>query len=1072
MKHFFRDVSLTKQFMRLIQQTRLHFREGNSDKIYEVDLCELNGLYLVNFRYGKRGAELKEGTKTPAPVSQTEAEKAYKKLIDEKARKGYQTLAAGETEVAAKPKIQKVFDDAERRAYIVARLSEAVAGSKKKHKWPLDRVIWRAGELKIAEAAPHLVKLIGTGNALRDYCCAWALGWCGDQTVINALINLAETSGEATRRIAVEAVFKLSTPEKQRELQEKSIELLPTDLQILAQSVVPEDFERALRAFLEKPTKTSHTVLEQVYQVDNPVVRPALINLLGEIPLKPKYFKPLRQIFKRAEYRHDAEVFGVVARRFEISKSNFVSNSYWDSIYFYDAETGQYQSVKRSEELASETSRYAYSDRTRNYFLRRTWRTLRTLGADQNTDYVKMAVGALLQYSDADAQEPRSSIFYSYRDENGNWDWRNPKTLTVAWDKFAPYLLFNHILYENSLRYEFKRGSHAFRCRENYKPGDPAPTAREEAFPKLWEEQPVGLLHLLSESECTPVHEFAVKALRDCQEFLDTIETDAILMLLERPYEVTAELGFELARGRYDSANPNVDLVIAVAVCSNAEARAAARNWIEANRELFARNSAAIIRLLTANFADTREFAGRLLQTTNYTDSEANVLIGRLFAEIISFDHTKIEQAESLGAAILQSFGKRLSKLNLEIVLDLLKHPLVAVQELGGNILLEHETRVDQIPNEVITLLIESEFETMRAIGIKLFGQLPDENLLHRENVIIALLMHKLTDVHFSIRPVLQKLANNHPDFVGRMTRQIIVALVQPEKHESIHSRLLTSLREDLSGWQQTVDLETTRMLIKADSPQAQEAGGLVLVKRSLEWHEEISTEEIIDLSNHEVLAVREASWQTATAAKNRFSVGANEYFSSEVNLLVRALDAKWNDSQTFWFEFFKTNLTAEELTPAVLVAIADSVKGPVQKFGRDLLQQYFRAENGLEYLLKLSEHPAANMQLFATNYLEMHASDAPERIRQLAPYFVRVLSLVNRARTAKTRVLSFLEREGLKNVETAQTVAKILARQSATMAIGDRAAMIETMLKIRHKFPEITLPITIKKTEVRVNAR
>ena len=151
-------------------------------------------------------------------------------------------------------------------------------------------------------------------------------------------------------------------------------------------------------------------------------------------------------------------------------------------------------------------------------------------------------------------------------------------------------------------------------------------------------------------------------------------------------------------------------------------------------------------------------------------------------------------------------------------------------------------------------------------------------------------------------------------------------------------------------------------------------------------------------------------------------------------------------------------------------MAICDSVKDETQKFGRDLLLEYFRMENGVEYLVKLSEHPSAQMQFFATNYLENHASDAPEKLEQLAPYFVRVLSLVNRSRASKDRVLRFLESEALKSEKAARVAAGILARQSATIAIGDKAAMIETMLKIRRRFPFIELPVKIKPTEVRTN--
>ncbi|WP_315814355.1 hypothetical protein [Paraflavitalea speifideaquila] len=71
--------------MRLIKQIALYFKEGNSDKVYEIDLCDAgNDKYVVNFRYGRRSAPLKEGSKTPVPVSLSEAEKIYASVAEEK----------------------------------------------------------------------------------------------------------------------------------------------------------------------------------------------------------------------------------------------------------------------------------------------------------------------------------------------------------------------------------------------------------------------------------------------------------------------------------------------------------------------------------------------------------------------------------------------------------------------------------------------------------------------------------------------------------------------------------------------------------------------------------------------------------------------------------------------------------------------------------------------------------------------------------------------------------------------------------------------------------------------------
>jgi hypothetical protein len=76
--------------MKLVKQTKLVFVEGRSDKVYEVDLCEVGASrFVVNFRYGKRGAALKDGSKTVAPVARDEAERVFDKLVRSKRDAGY-----------------------------------------------------------------------------------------------------------------------------------------------------------------------------------------------------------------------------------------------------------------------------------------------------------------------------------------------------------------------------------------------------------------------------------------------------------------------------------------------------------------------------------------------------------------------------------------------------------------------------------------------------------------------------------------------------------------------------------------------------------------------------------------------------------------------------------------------------------------------------------------------------------------------------------------------------------------------------------------------------------------------
>ena len=79
------------------KQTTLYYREGSSDKVYTVSL-EANGSpdhFLVRFAFGRRGATLRTGTKTPAPVDYDTALRTFNQLVASKVAKGYSPGQAG-----------------------------------------------------------------------------------------------------------------------------------------------------------------------------------------------------------------------------------------------------------------------------------------------------------------------------------------------------------------------------------------------------------------------------------------------------------------------------------------------------------------------------------------------------------------------------------------------------------------------------------------------------------------------------------------------------------------------------------------------------------------------------------------------------------------------------------------------------------------------------------------------------------------------------------------------------------------------------------------------------------------
>ena len=158
--------------MKLIRRVSLGVREGNSDKVYIVDLCEVSrGKFVVNFQFGRRGGPLKDGTKTDTPVAEPTARSIFAKLVEEKTRKGYSetseaAAAASSAPVAggSAPPPPPRARGGGREAAVLARLGNSASF---RRPWDYGRVVWRAGEMRLKAAVPLMLAKLGSGD-VRD----------------------------------------------------------------------------------------------------------------------------------------------------------------------------------------------------------------------------------------------------------------------------------------------------------------------------------------------------------------------------------------------------------------------------------------------------------------------------------------------------------------------------------------------------------------------------------------------------------------------------------------------------------------------------------------------------------------------------------------------------------------------------------------------------------------------------------------------------------------------------------------------------------------------------------------
>lgn len=228
--------------MKRLFYAHLHFQEGKSDKIYEAEILHLPGpegqRYLVNFRYGRRGSKLKEGSKTPVAVDFAQAAQIFKSVLVAKINKGYCLIEGtdplSET-LSLPPQSDLPAQALQRRAQrsepekILARLQlfaeaqkQAPINPKERIQgYSLSRTIWKAGEYRVKAAAALLPQFIGKTEAehrdLLNWAIAWALGRIGAPESLSALAPLKAALPEEHHYLLHEVELRLSAPSEQLE---------------------------------------------------------------------------------------------------------------------------------------------------------------------------------------------------------------------------------------------------------------------------------------------------------------------------------------------------------------------------------------------------------------------------------------------------------------------------------------------------------------------------------------------------------------------------------------------------------------------------------------------------------------------------------------------------------------------------------------------------------------------------------------------------------------------------------------------------------------------------------------
>ena len=991
--------------MKLVKTARLFFTQGASDKVYEVDLCEQQSddpqRYWVNFRYGRRGSTLREGTKTVTPVDLAQAEAIFKSVVVAKTNKGYQE--AGSHSFSTGSAFSSSLNT-------LLRHIDSLKESQQRA-----RSIWRLPQQPDTRQADWLEKGINERNHwLENYARLWTLGRVGDGRNLARVKPLLTSETPPLRSLALEVWLRLGDDDDIAGQKAQLLASLPGELTAAIAANDSTALDALLRQQVTEHNPHANALLKTLYlaALDSAPLHQSLLTLLDTLPLRPGLFQGVRYLFKMAEFRLDAPMFALLAWRFDTSRHFYSAD--WDGVYLDGVGY-----IKPSKELLRTDSRLAYSRKTRDYLRRRSWRALRRLGARDDPRYVEMASAMLLQYREEHLMP-----------EKQGWGEGN-----YAAD--AHLFAWNAILRSANPAYQ-RHHTRALWIKLD----DEAPDLRGEAFPQLWDRRPDALLNLLLQSESEAVCAFALRAMQENTAFCRALSDQQLAELLGRPFPAVVEFVLSRLAGRLLSR----DLLLALIQSKHPQARILALTQLNSMR-LFDDSELAAALLLTDD-AEIRTWLDGRFQAQPLSATEADALAQLLFrrlndpATVFSTKH-----AGWLAVCITSRLSGCMSQLSLETLSALLAHPDTGVQLLAARLLVASHFALDELPEALVAQLHASPVAQIRAAGIALLGKLSPEGLLRQLPQLVALLSCGEAEEREASYALLAQLAQQHAQAVFDA---LFPLLFQKEEQEGAHAALLAFITGQLAACLAALDNGTLWRLIHARAQAAQTLGAEILQSRSALT---FSVRQWAALASHPLYQVR--AW-----ALRAFTEQAEIACADAATLSL--LESDWPQTREFGFAFLRQHYPAESWTPALIVNLCDSHREDVQAYGRELLQTFFKHEQGEEYLLKLSQHPSVTVQTFVTHFFQQYAGGKPDIILALAPCFRAILSQVNRGRVAKDRTLAFLSEQAAASPQVLEMVGALLSQLSLTVVQKDKGPLIKALLQLRKNHAQLNLPLEI----------
>lgn len=1017
--------------MKIVKQKTLYFSEGKSDKVYEVDLCDSGSdLFVVNFRYGRRGANLREGTKTVFPVLYEEALSTFNSLIRSKENKGYRVESSSSLK-NEKPSTIAMEVNVAREETIVKYLKDAVAEMYTRD-WKISRVIWRASSLHIVKAIPYIYPFIDSEDTFEQYAAIYSLSKFKDTSSQNAIYKVFETQyfDDKVGRIAAAYILKFGTDSLKAKITKQAFDNLPEELNIHTDNT--QAFFNALAIYFLREEEIDASVLyyTYVFSINDSLFRDALYAFIEKAPLKVNFFKSIRYIYRASDILKDVRFLALTSKRIAISKPGYTSS------YLYV--NNEWSSAEVEKQKKNPT--IAFSKKTKDYFNKSIYKYVCEISKMDKVQYVDFAKALLVSLDDA-LDNVKEDIQYHYNYDDGQYN-----SEKRFFPKYHDFLGLMYIVYGNSTRIQ-NQGNKWF-----YLETDTSNLPREESFPELWNTQPAAVVYILANAKSEIAIQFGLRIIKDNRHFLENISDALIMKLVSHYHPKVLDMVLQIVEEKYTSTAPESPLLLALLKTNNERANVLAFQWLEQYEADYFSNPTFIEQLLLLGKENVMGYLKTLFaEKVMYEHAISLDVLSPLFKSPSTYTTEYLILVNDLIGNTY--FGKLLSTVSEEKIKELANSSVVINKLFAANLAKQNTIPTYSLFKNSIDGYINADSAELRKVGIELLSHFPDSFLLENHHQISAFCFSEYHEVREAIQPTVEKLIKLDENFKNNLFKALLGAIETTETYEGLHNNCYQLLTTNYKQYLNSISQADIFRLILSKFNYAQELGE-PLFKEHVDI-ETLSVKEMVQLANSDIFSIRNI---LRTYFEN--NVPRINYELEDALLIF---NSNWEDIINWACTYFEEHIKSENWTVNMLLYACDHTKTEVQHFGRKMITQHFSEEKGLPLLLKLQEHPTKAMQFFVTNYLDNYAKDKEEVILKLESYFKTTLFNINENRVAKTRIYTFLEQESIKNKSVARMTTRLIESVLRTNIIVDTSNNIDLLLTIVETHPDIEIPLLIK---------